>query len=62
MTGAAPDDEIDYVPSPCVRICRIDPQRGLCVGCRRTLEEITLWGSLGPDGRRDILSRLKSRA
>ena len=62
MTDAASDHDIDYVPSPCVRVCRIDPRRGWCIGCRRTLEEITLWGSLDPDGRRAILARLKGRA
>lgn len=33
----------DEVPSPCVNICAIDPARGVCVGCFRTLDEIASW-------------------
>ena len=42
------------VPSPCISICRMDPDRGtaaeraaggLCVGCLRTLDEIMEWAS-----------------
>jgi predicted Fe-S protein YdhL (DUF1289 family) len=48
------------VPSPCVNICRLNAQ-GLCIGCRRTLNEIGEW-SLASDARRlEILSALKSR-
>ena len=30
----------DYVPSPCINICTIDPDSGYCMGCSRTQEEI----------------------
>jgi predicted Fe-S protein YdhL (DUF1289 family) len=42
------------VPSPCVSICRMDPQTALCVGCLRTLDEIASWGLLDDDGRRSV--------
>jgi uncharacterized protein len=48
------------VPSPCVEICRLDAQ-GLCVGCRRTLGEITEWPSASEARRREILRELVSR-
>ena len=31
------------IGSPCVNICTIDSESGLCVGCSRALEEINSW-------------------
>jgi len=31
------------VPSPCIKVCRIDPKTMLCSGCGRTLDEIQRW-------------------
>jgi len=48
------------VPSPCVDICRLD-ERGLCVGCRRTIGEIAEWPLAGEARRREILRELTLR-
>jgi predicted Fe-S protein YdhL (DUF1289 family) len=48
------------VPSPCVDICRLDAQ-GLCVGCRRTIDEITEWPLASEARRREILRELARR-
>jgi len=53
MTAAA-------VASPCVDICRLDAQ-GLCVGCRRTIEEIAEWPRASEARRREILRELALR-
>jgi predicted Fe-S protein YdhL (DUF1289 family) len=50
----------DPVPSPCINVCQLDA-RGLCVGCRRTIEEITEWPRASEARRREILSELKGR-
>jgi uncharacterized protein len=47
--------------SPCINICQLDAQ-GLCVGCRRTLEEIAEWSSASEARRREILRNLVGRA
>jgi len=47
--------------SPCVKVCQMDPERGLCLGCRRTLDEIARWGSLTDLERDQILSQLPGR-
>jgi predicted Fe-S protein YdhL (DUF1289 family) len=39
------------VLTPCVGICRLDP-RGLCVGCRRSGEEIARWRQMSDEQRR----------
>ena len=31
--------------SPCIDICQMDSESGLCVGCGRTIEEIANWSS-----------------
>jgi uncharacterized protein len=49
------------VESPCVGVCVIDEASGLCEGCRRTLEEIALWGSSSAAQRRQILARVDAR-
>jgi predicted Fe-S protein YdhL (DUF1289 family) len=40
----------------------MDPARGLCLGCRRTLDEIARWGAMSDEERERILSALKDRA
>lgn len=49
------------LPSPCVRQCRIDPASGWCVGCLRTLDEITLWRDSSEAQRQIIWQRLAER-
>ncbi|MFK7962473.1 MAG: DUF1289 domain-containing protein [Burkholderiaceae bacterium] len=46
--------------SPCISICQLD-DNGLCTGCLRTIDEITAWGTLGADGKRQILAAVESR-
>jgi predicted Fe-S protein YdhL (DUF1289 family) len=48
------------VPSPCISVCRIAADSGLCEGCFRTLEEIAAWGAM-PDGERRALWRVLER-
>ncbi|MEP6549402.1 MAG: DUF1289 domain-containing protein [Gammaproteobacteria bacterium] len=46
--------------SPCVDVCRLDAQ-GLCIGCRRTLGEISEWSRASDARRRQILGEIKRR-
>jgi uncharacterized protein len=55
------EQERRRVESPCVGVCLIDEQRGLCEGCLRTLDEVALWGSSSPQQRREILARVQAR-
>jgi uncharacterized protein len=48
------------VPSPCINICRLDGQ-GLCVGCRRTIDEIAEWSLASEARRREILRAVELR-
>ena len=47
--------------SPCINVCQMDPQRGLCLGCARTLDEIARWGSMAESERDRVMSELAQR-
>ena len=47
--------------SPCVKICTYDPDRGLCLGCGRTLEEIGTWYAMSDAERRAVMEKLSER-
>ena len=48
--------------TPCVKVCQMDPRLGLCLGCKRTLDEIARWGAMSDAEREKILSELKNRS
>ena len=49
------------VPSPCIDVCRLDARGQLCIGCRRTIEEITEWSRATEARRREILREVANR-
>jgi predicted Fe-S protein YdhL (DUF1289 family) len=49
------------VPSPCINVCQMDQQSGLCLGCRRTLQEIAEWLEMTPEEKLAILDRVEAR-
>ncbi len=51
----------DEVDSPCVSVCLVHPDAGICLGCHRTREEIDGWNDLSPEERAFILDELPGR-
>jgi uncharacterized protein len=51
----------DDVPSPCVSICRMNPQTDLCEGCLRTLDEIAAWGRMDDASKREVWGAIGQR-
>ena len=49
------------VPSPCVSVCRMRPDNGLCEGCFRTLDEIAQWSYQDETGKRNVWAQLALR-
>ncbi|MES1158956.1 MAG: DUF1289 domain-containing protein [Terricaulis silvestris] len=49
------------VSTPCTKVCIVDGQKGLCIGCGRTLAEIAQWQSLDEPTRRAIMAVLPER-
>ncbi len=52
----------ENIPSPCISLCRMNEQTGLCDGCFRTIGEIVQWSSADNEGKRAIWSRIEQRA
>jgi len=49
------------VISPCVSVCQLDPRTGLCLGCLRSLEEISSWSRISQDKQRLVLAAVAQR-
>lgn len=52
----------DEVDSPCVNICVVHPKVGLCIGCHRSVDEISQWSGMDPQERARIKQELSGRA
>jgi len=46
--------------SPCVRVCKLNKE-DICIGCKRTREEIGQWMSYSSLQREIIIKKLKER-
>lgn len=52
----------DEVESPCVKLCVIHPEERLCVGCYRSIEEISAWSRMTAAARAAVVADLPARA
>ncbi|WP_300574609.1 DUF1289 domain-containing protein [Phenylobacterium sp.] len=49
------------IKTPCIKVCVIDGQSSLCLGCFRTLAEVAGWARLSPEDREAVMAELPSR-
>jgi len=49
------------IETPCIKVCVMDAESGLCAGCGRTLDEIARWSVMSEVERRAILAQLPQR-
>ncbi len=47
--------------SPCVDVCMIDNITGLCMGCFRSAEEISLWDRFTRGQRARVMAKISKR-
>jgi uncharacterized protein len=47
--------------SPCVKVCFVDPDAAICVGCFRTLPELAQWTRFSEAERKAIGAELPER-
>jgi len=47
--------------SPCIRLCTLDEQ-DVCIGCNRSMDEITQWHQATDTEKQAIMKRSKARA
>ncbi len=58
------NDEIwqrDEPESPCVKVCVVNQETGLCLGCRRSVDEIGRWPRMTAAERRAVMAELPAR-
>jgi predicted Fe-S protein YdhL (DUF1289 family) len=49
------------VPSPCISLCKMVPETGLCEGCLRTIDEIIAWSRASDDDKRAVWIEIRRR-
>jgi predicted Fe-S protein YdhL (DUF1289 family) len=49
------------IRTPCVKVCVVDGESGLCLGCYRTLNEVAAWAQFTEAERELILAELPDR-
>jgi len=49
------------IESPCITVCAVDGETGLCLGCGRSLKEIGGWMQFDDAGRRAVMDMLPDR-
>lgn len=50
-----------HVPSPCVKICVLDPDTRMCRGCFRSIDEVAEWVEYSPEEKLAVLERIAQR-
>ncbi len=50
------------IQSPCVKVCVVKPEAGICIGCHRTVDEIARWSRMTAEERREVMDALPTRA
>ncbi len=51
----------EEIESPCVKVCVLHPEAGICLGCYRTRAEIAGWSRLTREARRAVMEDLPDR-
>ena len=49
------------IKTPCIKVCVVDGESGLCLGCYRRLNEVAAWTRFTDEERDAILAELPSR-
>lgn len=55
MSGVSP------ASTPCTKVCVLDRDSGLCLGCGRTVDEIARWAAMSEAERKRIMTELPDR-
>ena len=55
-----PEDQTP-VPSPCISLCKMSADTGLCEGCLRTIDEIIAWSGASDEFKRGVWAEIRRR-
>ena len=56
-----PGKDDGIVPSPCINVCKMNAQTGLCEGCFRTIDEIVKWSTASNEYKRAVWVEIEKR-
>ena len=54
-------DELQEIPTPCIRVCAVSARSGFCIGCGRKLSEIGGWQKFTNSEKQTIIDELPTR-
>ena len=49
------------LPSPCISVCQMHPRTGFCIGCFRTMDEISDWSVASESQKLQIWTAIGNR-
>lgn len=49
------------IKTPCIKVCVVDGESGLCLGCFRTLQEVAAWARFSEAERDRLMAELPQR-
>ena len=61
MMKPVPPELASPVPSPCVSLCKMNPDTGFCDGCLRTIDEIVAWSRADDAYKRSVWTAIRER-
>jgi predicted Fe-S protein YdhL (DUF1289 family) len=61
MPPVSPQGPPRAIATPCVQVCMIDGESGLCLGCHRTLPEVAQWSRYSDEERARLMRELPTR-
>lgn len=57
----APSGPPAAIKTPCIKVCVVDGESGLCLGCYRKLSEVAQWSRLTEAERDAVMAALPDR-
>ena len=60
ISSLIPSDTSSIVVSPCTNICQLNAEN-ICIGCYRSIDEITGWNVLSNEKKMSILEQIDIR-
>lgn len=48
--------------SPCIKLCVVHPEARICIGCHRSIAEISAWSQMSAAERDALVAELPGRA
>jgi len=57
----APPGPPPAIKTPCIKVCVVDGESGLCLGCFRKLSEVAQWARLTDAERDEVMAALPGR-